>query len=675
MRYSKSLLSLYDQAPDYQPDADELAPLTSELELMETTYSDSELIATGGMKAIYKVFNTKCQRHVAMATLLEGHSSECYDPFICEARLTALLEHPNIIKVYDVGTLESGVPFFTMELKNGNTLSQVLKRLAEGNQDYSRQYPLNTLLNIFIKICDAVAYAHSHNILHLDLKPANIQVGTFGEVLVCDWGLGKIISHPDEDPISASFTANILNGGTLYGEIKGTPGYMAPEQLKSAEKSRQTDIYSLGALLLSILVPARLKGYSQEKLLSECRNGVPHILNQKSLPISKSLRAVIRQAMHKDPAGRYASVAALRDEVEQHLAGYPTEAEKAGLLSQFRFLWNRNRRICRLITSFILLIICGLSFFISAIKRSERHALDARDTAREISAKLKLARDAAQKSATDLQSALQVTLQQESSLKQLPKNIIESVNKHKRTRNLRKFQLRLTPYISIRRSNMELRALLKVYPNSPHINQTLFYNYFIMMDFEAAEKLMDKSSAWFTKEINTIRKRFIGRGHGNKFAVFKDMVDYALQNEPPVLGEIIIAQHADKFRGHKDFVKLIHYLIKSYYPASANSSFLLKNKTLTLNAPKLNKLISPGSRLCLLRYLHLKKLIIVESSIRDAKQFKGLPLIYLDISGTQITNITPLKALPVLDHLHVRSGQIPRINPSATSFGITYQSK
>ncbi|MCH2207216.1 MAG: serine/threonine protein kinase [Lentisphaerales bacterium] len=244
-------LSLYDESDDYQPSKDESSPLCEQLAQVTDAYSREELIAKGGMKSISKVYCERTHRYVAKATLNQADNLEFREAFIREARLTALLDHPNIIKIYDIALSEKGEPFFIMELKMGYSLRLFLK------EEQSR----SELLVIFIKICDAIAYAHSRRVLHLDIKPDNIQVGSFGEVIVCDWGLGRIITNQEKkDYVTGlELEADILNHCTLYGEAKGTPGYMAPEQLDGQDKNKQTDIYTLGALLFTLLVPDRLK--------------------------------------------------------------------------------------------------------------------------------------------------------------------------------------------------------------------------------------------------------------------------------------------------------------------------------------------------------------------------------------------------------------------------------
>ena len=220
---SEALNSLLDEAfEEIDPAAE--SPLYGQLCALEDRYDQAQLIAVGGMKRILKVLDRHGNRHVAMARLHEDASDLLFDPFIREARLTALLEHPNIISVHDIGVDKEGHPYFTMDLKVGDGLDVVLqKALADGS------YPLSERLDIFLKVCDAVTYAHSREVIHLDLKPANIQVGHYGEVLVCDWGLGKLICSGDGIDDDVLLNPDLLSGMTVYGQIKGTPGFMAPE--------------------------------------------------------------------------------------------------------------------------------------------------------------------------------------------------------------------------------------------------------------------------------------------------------------------------------------------------------------------------------------------------------------------------------------------------------------
>jgi serine/threonine protein kinase len=233
-----ALYKLFDESLEELNPADQ-SPLYVELRSLQERYIQPELIAVGGMKRILKVMDRQSNRHVAMARLHEDASDLLFDPFIREARLTALLEHPNVISVHDVGVDGDGQPYFTMELKIGDGLDVVLQKAAADDA-----FTLSERLEIFVKVCDAITYAHSRNVIHMDLKPANIQVGKFGEVLVCDWGLGKFVGDTDEIPDDVLLNPDLLNAMTDTSQVQGTPGYMAPEQVRGEPADQPADVYA-----------------------------------------------------------------------------------------------------------------------------------------------------------------------------------------------------------------------------------------------------------------------------------------------------------------------------------------------------------------------------------------------------------------------------------------------
>ena len=199
--------------------------IEKELRDVEERYTSEEEIDKGGMKSISVVTDQKTLRKVAFARLLNS-SSKNRERFISEARLTAFLEHPNIVPVYDLG-IKGDEPFFTMKMIEGESLEDVIADLKIKPERYS----VSDRMQIFLKICDAVAFAHHKGVIHLDLKPANIRVGKFGEVIVCDWGLSKIIQDQEDQVDEDGLDPVIYNDITMDGMIKGSPGYISPEQI------------------------------------------------------------------------------------------------------------------------------------------------------------------------------------------------------------------------------------------------------------------------------------------------------------------------------------------------------------------------------------------------------------------------------------------------------------
>jgi len=641
MEFPDSFRSMYEDARDYQLDLDEVAPLTCELKQVDVEYKDKELIAIGGVKAIYKVFSSSCQRHVALAELADPGVLENFDPFICEARLTALLEHPNIIKVYEIGLNAEEQPFFTMELKNADTLHQVLEKCRKGQGADLEEYSLSHLLNAFIKICDAMAYAHTQGVVHLDLKPDNIQVGLFGEVLVCDWGLGKVIDQEQKSYKSGNFNMDILNNATLTGQVKGTPGYMAPEQLNSESKGPQTDIYALGAILLTILCPERFQGMNTNVILKETEKGHPDFLNENQRKIPKSLFSVIEKAMQKDSSKRYSNVLSLRNEVENYLNGYPTIAEQAGVGTLALLFWQRNRTLCMTVSAFLLFIVIGLSYFFSQIKASEMQAIQARDKA--------------EKTTAELSVALEKNQKQSKELAELPKEIVDSILDQNHTQ-LDNNTLLANPVIGIRRSIELLTAAFKVYPDSKRIATQLFWNYFIARDFDQAKDFLSKHRELI--DDPGIEQSFLMSEPGGRRETFQKMVTFCLDRKLSTKAEIIISYYSRYYRNSPEFPDLIFRLYKTYYPEHKDAVFTFENGTLSIDAPEITELVSGAIFYCIFRYMRVKKLKIIRSSIRSHRQLGGMSLFELDLRGTKITKLGSLNEVIQIHKVIVRKDQL-----------------
>jgi serine/threonine protein kinase len=227
-------------------------------------YEIGNIVAQGGMGAIVSAIDSNLRRTVALKVILSGNNAadEHVQRLITEARITGQLEHPNIVPLYELGVTRSGVVYYTMRMVEGPTLSTVLDRLRGNSDEIVKRFGLAKLLTIFQKVCDAVAFAHSRGVVHRDLKPDNVMIGEFGEVMVMDWGLAKVLNATEESDSDSEFLdrddVRIINDDTyqtIVGRVKGTPRYMAPEQAQglTEEIDERTDIYALGAMLYSIL--------------------------------------------------------------------------------------------------------------------------------------------------------------------------------------------------------------------------------------------------------------------------------------------------------------------------------------------------------------------------------------------------------------------------------------
>ncbi|KAF0172759.1 MAG: serine/threonine protein kinase [Limisphaerales bacterium] len=278
-------------------------------------------LARGGMGVVFDAHDAKLRRSVAIKVMQARHAgAEQRQRFFREAQVLGQLAHPNIVPIYDLGTDELGRPFYAMKLVGGSTLHEILQRLHAGDPHMVAKYPLHALLTVLQKVCDAIAFAHARGVLHRDLKPQNIMVGEFGEVLVMDWGLAKILpgsplaaeSGPSEwasasdseagvqpagdpeaetiisTPTPAASAPAIVHSGatgfgqpadsqmTLAGTVMGTPNYMSPEQAAGLveEVGPQSDVFSLGGLLYAVLtLHPPVQGKTREEILSKVRAG------------------------------------------------------------------------------------------------------------------------------------------------------------------------------------------------------------------------------------------------------------------------------------------------------------------------------------------------------------------------------------------------------------------
>ncbi|MGK0200433.1 MAG: serine/threonine protein kinase, partial [Yoonia sp.] len=236
-------------------------------------------IGKGGRGTVVRCKDTTIGRYVAMKVVRTDKLQDDKDRvrFLEEAQITGQLEHPNIVPIHELGQDEDGNLYFTMKLVKGRSLDELIWE----NKTGQRANSLTQFLSMFLKICDAIAFAHAKGVIHRDLKPANVMIGDFGEVLVMDWGLAKItpgqttevqtkqpmqvnrgtiekgqeVDEKSEDDSVSSIRSQSRVIDTKFGEIQGTPVYMAPEQALGTTNlvDHRSDIYSLGAILYEIL--------------------------------------------------------------------------------------------------------------------------------------------------------------------------------------------------------------------------------------------------------------------------------------------------------------------------------------------------------------------------------------------------------------------------------------
>jgi serine/threonine protein kinase len=325
-------------------------------------YAIGKLVAQGGMGAILNAQDQTIHRGVAMKVMLQSGGSEDVLRFVEEAQITGQLEHPNIVPVYELGVDEQNQPFYTMKFVRGTSLRKILELIGSGVEATVKKYPLGALLTIFQKVCDGLAFAHAKGVIHRDLKPENIMIGEYGEALVMDWGLAKVLARSQESAgMSRQHTVYSARqedaaNATLAGSIMGTPQYMSPEQA-SGEIDRldaRTDIYALGAILYQLLtLQAPVMGKTVHEVLAQVRAGtiVPPLqrVGAKRLPhlpdgrVPESLAAVAMKALALSRSARYASVKELQADIEAYQTGFATKAESASAWKQLTLFLRRHK--------------------------------------------------------------------------------------------------------------------------------------------------------------------------------------------------------------------------------------------------------------------------------------------------------------------------------------------
>lgn len=282
---------------------EQLQQALREPDLEGTGYRLVGLLGRGGMGSVYEVEELALHRRLALK-ILDIPGDDIERRLRREAEVLATLEHPGVVPVHAVGTLADGRAFYAMKRVEGTRLDAASVRARA----------LTERLRIFLKLAETVAFAHARGILHRDLKPQNVMLGPFGEVLVLDWGLAKRLGLPDAE---RGRGVAARSSDTASGAALGTPGYMAPEQAQglAAADDPRADVYSLGALL--------------RFLLEGSTSAVP-----------APLRAITARAMAEAAANRYSDVPALAADVERYLAGDAVTALPEGP-------WGRAVRLAR----------------------------------------------------------------------------------------------------------------------------------------------------------------------------------------------------------------------------------------------------------------------------------------------------------------------------------------
>ncbi len=357
----------------------------------ENAYSIGEELARGGMGKILSARDRRLRRDI----VIKVTRADDIDPrFEREALITARLQHPSIVRVYEAGLLGDGRAFYAMERVRGRSLEKILEQSANVQARLA-------LLPHAIAVADAIAYAHSEGVLHRDLKPSNVLIGPFGETVVIDWGLAKDLRAGEAaeslDPDSSSSSMDSSGGSlTQVGSVMGTPSFMAPEQARGDASDERTDIYALGAMLYTLLsgVPP-YRGRTTEEVLESVTHGRRVPLGEREPTLPPELVTIVERAMAFEAADRYRSAKELADDLRAFAAGKLVASHQYSIWRLVRRFIARHKITVSVVAfAVVVLAITGLLSLKSIVR--------AREDAEEQRRRADVARMQAEKSLREL---------------------------------------------------------------------------------------------------------------------------------------------------------------------------------------------------------------------------------------------------------------------------------
>jgi eukaryotic-like serine/threonine-protein kinase len=291
-------------------------------------YSNIREMARGATSQLRSAFDTIVGRSVAIKSLLPEHFGNRTERrrLLREARVTAQLQHPGTVPVYEIADDDFWGIYFTMKRISGENLFEALKRVARKDERTMEAYPISRRLDIVADTCQALAYAHARGVIHRDVKPENIWVGNFGEVILLDWGVAKVWGHPDDnEPVRHSSLASRkgqdesqLRTLTGHGQRPGTPLYMSPEQVDGQRGiDERTDIFSVGVVLyeaLALREPFRGANIDETFMNIKHAEVPPPSQQAPDAGITPEIDAVVMKAIAKKPAQRFQT---MRDLIQE----------------------------------------------------------------------------------------------------------------------------------------------------------------------------------------------------------------------------------------------------------------------------------------------------------------------------------------------------------------------
>jgi len=646
-------------------------------------------IARGGMGAIFATKDLNIRRNIVTKVLHKKNSKPAVMRFIEEGQVNGQLEHPHIVPVYDLGINADDNIFFTMKWVKGQDFRKILEAIDKGDRALEAKHPLSARIDILLRICDAISYAHHKRVIHRDLKPENIMVGEFGEVLLMDWGLAKILDRPHDEVESLEDTVSSVRStdesmNTIQGSISGTPQYMAPEQAegKVDEMDEQTDVYSLGAILHSIVsLKAPFTGGNVHLILMKVVKGQGEPLSDKT---PKELRAIIDKAMAVKKRNRYKTAQELSDDLLNYRHGYSVSAKRDSMMELFAKMVKRNKAVSVGVLIALIALMVGVAGIVWQWQKSvasEKRALEALSkyegekqkglTAKGISAAEYLVKAKKSSSASNFDLAFK---QVESAINfdstYAPSYLFKAyLFIHKK--EYKKAELVLDAYLKLNPSDKDSTKLLELCKQV----QVKEDDYDIANSFY---QILNKQEAGFAA-LNFAKSK------DEKFKIYyaKVMKHFKVGLEKDKEGYLILSfNYGKENQNVKDISALkgipLTSLILSKLPVNDISP--LKGMTLTtltlywcpqvkdisaLKGMPLTTLTltnTPVKDISPLKGMSLERLNLIVMPVQDISSLKGMPLTTLNLDRTQVKDISPLKGMP-LTSLNLGSTPVKDFSP------------
>jgi len=284
-------------------------------------YCNFHEMDSGGNGLLYSCFDNNLGRLVAIKRLPDDLADVKHERrrLLREARVTAQLQHPNTVPVYEIGKDDHGRLYFAMKKIEGENLFRILSRIARKDEPTIQAFSLDRMLGIVIQASNALAYAHSHGVIHRDVKPENIMIGRFGETMLMDWGVAKVWGIADEAIEDEGPGTPVFERLTVTGKRPGTPLYMSPEQVSGAKHvDERTDIFSMGVVLYELLALREpFRGRNVQETFHNIVNASPAPPSEigTHFDVPKRLDEICDKAMAKKTVDRYQSIQGMIDDI------------------------------------------------------------------------------------------------------------------------------------------------------------------------------------------------------------------------------------------------------------------------------------------------------------------------------------------------------------------------